>query len=238
MKKYSFFILLFSVIILCLCGYLIYFTADNSIITSGKGDNISNITVIVDAGHGGIDGGAVANDGTVEKELNLQIANYTNEYLSAFGVKTKMTRTEDVSIHSSQAKTIREIKVSDIHNRMKIIESTDDSIFVSIHQNSYSSSKYCGTQVFYSPNTIASADIADCIQTSVVNLIQHENKRVIKKSDNGIYLLYYSKKPAVLVECGFITNNDELNLLKNSDYQRKMAFSIATGILNYIEKGC
>lgn len=240
MKKIVYYILIFSVLITALCMFLIFYTADNSVITSGK-QNFTlekEITVIVDAGHGGIDGGAVAEDGTVEKDLNLPIAKYVDAYLSALGVKTKLTRSEDISIHSENANTVREIKVSDIHNRMKIIEDTDNCIFLSIHQNSYDNSKYSGAQVFYSPNTTASAEIADSIQNSIVSSLQPDNKRLIKKSTKDIYLLYYAQKPAVLVECGFMTNKSELEMLKNEEYQRKMAFSIAVGILNYINKGC
>lgn len=238
MKKTGYYILIFSVVIMSLCLFLIFYTAESSIITSNNFSVDKEITVIVDAGHGGIDGGAVAEDGTAEKDINLPVALYLEAYLSAFGVKTKLTRNEDISIHSPHAKTVREIKVSDIHNRMKIIEDTDNCIFVSIHQNSYSNPKYSGAQVFYSPNTTASAEIADCIQASVVSTLQKDNGRLIKKSSKDIFLLYYSKKPAVLVECGFITNKKELELLKNDEYQRKMAFSIALGIVNYINKGC
>lgn len=241
MKKTVFYIFIFSVIIVSVCMFLIYYTAENSIITSGDGGNFSvkkEITVIVDAGHGGIDGGAVAADGTPEKDLNLSIAMYLNSYLSAFGVKTKLTRSEDISIHSPQAETIREKKVSDIHNRMKIMQDTDNCIFLSVHQNSYVDPKYSGTQVFYSPNSTISAEIADCIQNSVRTSLQNDNDRRIKKSTKDIYLLYNATKPAVLVECGFMTNKNELELLKNEEYQRKMAFLIATGILDYINKGC
>lgn len=238
MKKTGYYIFLFSVVIVSLCLFLIFYTAESSIITSNNFSVNKEITVIVDAGHGGIDGGAVAEDGTAEKDINLPIALYLEAYLSALGVKTKLTRAEDISIHSPHANTVREIKVSDIHNRMKIIEDTDNCIFVSVHQNSYSNPKYSGAQVFYSPNTTASAEIADCIQASIVSNLQNDNSRLIKKSTKDIYLLYYAKKPAVLVECGFITNKNELELLKNGEYQRKMAFSIALGILNYINKGC
>ena len=118
------------------------------------------------------------------------------------------------------------------------MDDTDNCIFLSVHQNSYTDPKYSGTQVFYSPNSTISAEIADCIQNSVKNNLQNDNERRIKKSTKDIYLLYNAKKPAVLVECGFMTNKNELELLKTEEYQRKMAFLIATGILDYINKGC
>ena len=106
------------------------------------------VTVLIDAGHGGVDGGAVANDGTEEKYINLQIAQLLEQQLGAMGIRTAMTRTSDVSIHDSSAQTIREKKVSDIHNRMQLMEKTENCIFVSIHQNKYSDSALSGTQVF------------------------------------------------------------------------------------------
>lgn len=194
-------------------------------------------TFIIDAGHGGIDGGAIGADGTPEKDINLQISLYLNEILKSYGFNTVMIREDDRSVHSDSAKTVREIKVSDIHNRMSVMENTDNCIFISIHQNSYNSSKYWGTQVFYSPNTQESKLLADEIQQSVVSLLQSNNERQIKECGKSVYLLYYAKKPAVLVECGFITNYSDLELLKNEEYQRKMAFSVANGILNYVNKG-
>ena len=194
-------------------------------------------TFIIDAGHGGIDGGAIGADGTPEKDINLEISLYLNEILKSYGFNTVMIREDDRSVHSESAKTVREIKVSDIHNRMSVMENTDNCIFISIHQNSYNSSKYWGTQVFYSPNTQESKLLADEIQQSVVSLLQSNNERQIKECGKSVYLLYYAKKPAVLVECGFITNYSDLELLKNEEYQRKMAFSVANGILNYVNKG-
>ncbi len=191
-------------------------------------------TVIIDAGHGGPDGGTCGSDGTLEKDINLPIAKKLNEILSSLGVKTIMVRTEDISIHDESAKSIRQKKISDIHNRLKLIEETPNCIFVSIHQNHYAVEKYYGTQVFYSPGDACSEVLADNIQQTVASLIQPENTRVIKKCGTDIYLLYHAKVPAVMVECGFISNEQELMKLKTDAYQNKLAFSIAMGIINYI----
>ena len=191
-------------------------------------------TVIIDAGHGGPDGGTCGRDGTLEKDLNLPIAKKLNEILSSLGIKTVMVRTQDISIHDESAKTIRQKKISDIHNRLKLIEDTPDCIFVSIHQNHYAVEKYYGTQVFYSPNDALSEVLADNLQQTVAGLIQPDNTRTIKKCGTDIYLLYHASVPAVMVECGFISNEKELALLKTDEYQNKLAFSIAMGILNYI----
>lgn len=235
MKRIYALIVLFSVIILCVCGYLLYTVGFNTVFTESGIVNCDTLTVIIDAGHGGPDGGAVADDGTNEKDINLAISLKLNKVLKENGINTVMTRTEDISIHSENAKTLREKKVSDIHNRMKLMVETPNSIFVSIHQNSYTSSKYSGTQVFYSPDNTDSNLLAQKIQQSVVNNIQPDNKREIKECGSSVYLIYNAVKPAVLVECGFMTNSEELNNLKNEEYQQKMADAIASGIIDYIK---
>lgn len=190
--------------------------------------------IIIDAGHGGMDGGTSGKDGTLEKEINLNISLKLDEMLSSFGINTIMIRTEDKLINDDSAKTIRQRKVSDIKNRMKIIENNPNSLFISIHQNYYSNSKYSGTQVFYSKNNIESEALASIIQTRVTRLIQSENQREIKKSGTEIYLLYHAKSPAVMIECGFLSNKQECENLKNEEYQKAMAFSIMCGIFDYI----
>lgn len=235
MKRIYALIVLFSVIIICVCGYLLYTVGFNTVFTESDIVNCDTLTVIIDAGHGGPDGGAVADDGTNEKDINLAISLKLNKVLRENGINTVMTRTEDISIHSENAKTLREKKVSDIHNRMKLMVETPNSIFVSIHQNSYTSSKYSGTQVFYSPDNTDSNLLAQKIQQSVVNRIQPNNKREIKECGSSVYLIYNAVKPAVLVECGFMTNPEELNNLKNEEYQQKMADAIASGIIDYIK---
>lgn len=193
-----------------------------------------NQTVIIDAGHGGPDGGTSADDGTLEKDLNLQIAIKLNESLSSMGIKTVMIRTEDISVHDASANTIRQKKVSDLKNRLRIINETDNSIFVSIHQNHFSDSRYSGTQVFYSKNNPQSSVLADCIRQSVISDLQKENTRETKPSGTDIYLLYHAESPAVMVECGFLSNINESKNLKNENYQKELAFVLALGISDYL----
>lgn len=191
--------------------------------------------IIIDAGHGGFDGGTSTKDGTAEKEINLSIALYLNEYLSSFGYKTILTRESDTSLEKSGLSTIRSKKTSDIYRRMEIMENTENAIFISIHQNHYPVEKYSGIQVFYSPNfSEESSELAQNIQETVANALQPDNKRLIKECGNSVYLMYNAVKPAVLVECGFLSNNEEAQKLKETDYQQKMAFCIAIGTQNYI----
>lgn len=201
--------------------------------TSSAPDNTEKIKVIIDAGHGGVDGGAVAGDGTLEKDLNLKIAQILNEMLRMSGAETIMIRDSDISIHDDSATTIRAKKASDIHNRFEIMENNPEYIFVSIHQNTYSDPQYKGAQLFYSPNVSSSVDLARCLQESFSSHLQKENEREIKKCTTDVFLIYHAKTTAVLCECGFVSNSEELENLKNSEYQKQVAFCIFSGILDY-----
>ena len=193
-----------------------------------------NTTVIIDAGHGGPDGGTSADDGTLEKNINLQIALKLENILKSMGINTVMTRTEDISIHDESANTIRKKKISDLKNRLSIINNTDDSVFVSVHQNHFSESIYYGTQIFYSKNNPESSVLANSIRQSVISVLQKDNTREIKQSGTDIFLLHHAETPAVMVECGFLSNAEETAKLKDENYQRKLAFMIAIGICDYL----
>lgn len=222
-------IALLLAIFVCVTSILIcqiQFASSNIII------NINLPVIIIDAGHGGEDGGAVGVDGTYEKDINLQIALKVNEILSIFGYKTHLIRTTDTAIHTT-GNTIRERKVSDIRNRADTMNLYESCIYLSIHQNKYSDGRIWGTQTFYSANCDESREIAQLIQNAVKSQLQPNNKRQIKKSGTDIYVLYNATKPAVMVECGFVSNQNELNQLKDNAYQNNMALSIATGIINY-----
>ena len=204
----------------------IQFASSNSIVNS------TLPVIIIDAGHGGEDGGAVGIDGTYEKDINLQISLKVNDILTLFGYKTHLIRTTDTAIHTT-GDTIRQRKVSDIRNRTATMDLYENCIYLSIHQNKYEDSRIWGTQTFYSANCDESREIAGLIQTAVKSQLQPNNKRQIKKSGTDIYVLYNATKPAVMVECGFVSNQSELNQLKDCTYQNNMALSIATGIINY-----
>ncbi len=196
--------------------------------------NGSPVTVIIDAGHGGEDGGAVGVDGVVEKDLNLPIALEVAKLLKKDGINVVLTRDGDYAIYSDEATSIREKKVSDIHNRFAIIEDTKDCVFVSIHMNHYESASCSGAQTFYSDNNEDSKVLAQAIQTSIKTDLQPTNERMIKPATSSIFLLYYAQVPAVLVECGFISNPEESKQLQDDMYQKDMAKSICKGILDYL----
>lgn len=195
---------------------------------------ITQKTVIVDAGHGGDDGGAIGIDGTVEKDINLDIALKLEKILKFYGFNVIMTRTQDVMTCDDGLDSLRKRKISDIHNRFELMRKNPDAIFISVHQNKFEDSSQHGTQVFYSGNDERSKELAEAIQTAVTLTLQQKNDRVVKKSGSGIYLLYHAKIPAVLVECGFISNSDEVKKLKDESYRMKLAILIADGLLKYL----
>lgn len=233
--KIRFILFLSLIIILCgIAGGNLLINMFTAVDVSVK--NLKYKTVIIDAGHGGPDGGTSAQDGTLEKDINLQIAHKVNDLLRSMGVETVMIRTEDISVHDENAETIREKKVSDIKNRLSVLNNTDNAVFVSIHQNHFTQEKYSGTQVFYSKNNPDSRILADCIRHSVITGLQPENSREIKQSGQEIYLLHHAQNPAVMVECGFLSNFEETKKLKDEGYQCKLALFISLGIMDYINK--
>lgn len=226
---------LISVIICALIFNATSYIYSSDKVSAGQNKPKSLPVIIIDAGHGGFDGGAVAHDGTAEKDINLKISFYLQEYLELSGFKTVMTRCEDTSLEDEGLNTIRSKKTSDIHNRLKLMRETDNAVFISIHQNKYSVEKYSGLQVFYSPDfSEESSLLAQSIQESVTEILQPDNEREIKKCGTSVYLIYNAVKPAVLVECGFLSNYEETELLKSDSYQKKLAFSVASGVQDYL----
>lgn len=186
--------------------------------------------VLVDAGHGGEDGGAEGADGTLEKTINLAIAKPLGDVLQVMGYAVSYTRTEDTMVNA-EGDTLRERKVSDIRNRLALIEQADFTI--SIHQNKFSQSKYSGAQVFYGIGSDDSRVLATSVRTTVCALLQPHNTRELKTGDGNVYILNRATKPVVLVECGFLSNEAEREKLKTRDYQLQMAFAIACGIFEF-----
>lgn len=189
-------------------------------------------TIVIDAGHGGEDGGAVGKSPKAEKDINLAIAKDLQQLLKAAGYRVVMTRTTDTSLSEPLA-TVHERKVSDLHNRLKLVQSQGNCIFVSIHENFFEQSQYWGTQVFYSTNNEKSKEIAEAIRSQVIGKLQKNNTRAVKPATSSIYLLWNADVPAVLVECGFLSNEQEAAKLNQEAYQKKMAFCIYCGLLDY-----
>ena len=217
-------------IIVCLIsGVLI--EGDTAYLVSNKAYN--QPVVIIDPGHGGFDGGAVAGDGTVEKDINLKISLQLSNMLHTAGYKVILTRQTDTSTEDIEEGSIGLRKKSDLKNRLDLMNDFPEAIFVSIHLNKFTTSAARGSQVFYGGKNTESKNLGEFIQNSIVSKLQPENTRVNKLATSSTYLLYNAQIPAVLVECGFLSNKTELELLKDNEYQKKMAFCCFCGILDF-----
>ena len=177
----------------------------------------------------------MASDGTVEKDINLNISLTLAKLLKQNGFRVIMTREADVSTEDTESSQIASKKKSDLRNRLNLMRDNPDAVFVSIHLNKFTTSSAVGSQVFYSRSE-QSRILGEKIQGAIVNLIQPENTRVNKQATSSTYLLYNATVPAVLVECGFLSNAQELEKLKRPDYQNKMAFGIYCGIAEYFKE--
>lgn len=190
-------------------------------------------TVVIDAGHGGEDGGAVSLTGTLESHINLAVALRLDGILGLYGVRTLPLREEDISLHSKGAQTLRQKKNSDLHNRADTVNAQANPVLLSIHQNSYPDGRYSGAQVFYAP-TDGSRELAQTIQETLRLAVDPKNSRLEKQIPDTIFLLNHISCPGVLVECGFLTNQKEERLLRDGAYQTKLAAALAGGYLNAI----
>ena len=176
--------------------------------------------IVLDAGHGGADGGAVGYDGTLEKDLNLQITKTLADLLRVSGYDVIMTRTEDVMLSTDDG--IGSSKMQDLKQRLSISSEHPDTITISIHCNKFPSASCKGLQVYHSDSEKAAA-LAESVQSSVATILQTGNKRQIKKADSSIYLLHRAKNPSILIECGFLSNPDECASLSDQGYQKQLS---------------
>jgi N-acetylmuramoyl-L-alanine amidase len=186
--------------------------------------------LVIDPGHGGEDGGAVSSQGIVESAINLAIAKRLDGILGFYGVPSLMTRSEDISIYDEGAKTLREKKVSDLHNRVALIEAQNNATLISIHQNIYTNPKYHGAQVFYGKEERSMA-LASAVQETLRQVLDPENQRLPAKIPDSVYLMNHITCRGILVECGFLSNPEEEKLLQSPAYQSKIALALAGAYL-------
>lgn len=198
--------------------------------SSAPAEANSRFTVIIDAGHGGFDGGAVADDGTLEKDLNLSVSKKLEALFLSAGANVIMTRSEDASLEGDAAS---HKKAADLRARVKIGEDHPGALFLSVHMNKFPIKKYSGLQVYYA-KTPGSRELAENIQKTVSGNLQKENTRAVKPADSSIYVLENARTAAVLVECGFLSCDDELAMLKDNEYQKSLAACIFSAVINSI----
>lgn len=232
-------ILFFATCIISLFFFILLFLFIKNNTTSTpikKVQTDEKITVVLDAGHGGEDGGAIGVSGVYEKDLNLSITLKIGEYLKEHNINTVYTRTEDILLYDRNADFKNRKKALDLAARVKIASQTQNCIFVSIHMNSFSESKYNGLQVYYSKNNPKSYPLANEIQKEIKNKLQPLNNRKVSQATSRIYLLDRIMCPAVLIECGFLSNPEECKLLETEIYQNQLAKIISHIIANYVEE--
>ena len=187
----------------------------------------STYTIVIDAGHGGRDDGCSGVNGTKESEINLSIAKKLEEYLNTLGIKVVLTRCDGNGLYEAN---VDNYKVSDMNNRLKIINEANADMVISIHQNSYADKSQKGAQTFFQESDEKSKEFAQSIQSQLISHLPNARSEAIK---GDYYLLKESGVPAVIVECGYLTNVDEEKLLNTVDYQSKVAYTIMCGVVNY-----
>ena len=195
----------------------------------------SAYTFIIDAGHGGEDGGASTADGVAESGINLAVAQRLDAMLVLLGQKTVMVRTRDEAVYDPGCKTFSEKKVSDLHNRAKLVNETPGAFLISIHQNQFDETKYSGAQVFYNAQE-PSRQLAEALQAALAGALDSGNHRQAKSAQDTVYLMRAVRAPALLVECGFLSNPEEARRLQEPDYQKKLALAIAHTVTDYLQK--
>lgn len=195
----------------------------------------TQITVVIDAGHGGEDGGCEGN-GLVEKDLNLEISLLVADMLRQSGVNVVLTRNTDILLYDKNEDYQGRKKALDLRKRLEITQAQENPILVSIHMNYFAQTQYSGLQVWYSKNDARSRILANLIQTRTKIELQPNNKRSIKEATSSIFLLHNATFPAVLIECGFLSNQAEADSLSNAKYRQMLAETIFRSIMDYISQ--
>ncbi|WP_298529517.1 N-acetylmuramoyl-L-alanine amidase [uncultured Ruminococcus sp.] len=190
--------------------------------------------IVLDAGHGGADGGCSSAEGVPEKGINLNILLKLRDILLLNGYEVEVTRDTDISIHDSGIEGLANQKSSDMDNRLAVFNKYDNALCLSIHQNQFTQPQYRGAQMFYSATNPASEALARSLQGSFRTLLQPDNDREIKQCGKELFLCYFSENPTVMAECGFLSNPDEAAMLNTDEYQTKIALTLFSGISTYI----
>ena len=218
------------VLALATAGYLVFWPG-GAVQTVGPMDS-GRPVLVLDAGHGGEDGGAVSLTGVPESQINLAIVQKLDLLLGLCGRAPVVLRQEDVSLHDSEADTLREKKVSDLKNRVAMVEGTENGVLLSIHQNMFTNAKYHGAQVFYAP-TQGSQEFAVHTQEVLRQTVDQTNERQAKPMPDTVYHMNHITRPAILVECGFLSNPEEEGKLRSEGYQLQLAAALTGAWLQY-----
>lgn len=225
----------FAVLFVCVAGGVFSVIVEKKDAPVWSEESRTVDVVILDAGHGGADGGTVGRAGTVEKDLNLEIALLTREFCDILGVETVLTREEDVSLGSGD--TLRRQKINDLKKRVDIANRTEQGVLISIHQNYFDDYVSRGAQVFYAPGNPYGKTMALRMQSLLKEFCGGENKRTAMAIPNGNYMLENLACPAIIIECGFLSHLEEEMLLNSPEYRAKIAFAVAAGAMECVAGG-
>ena len=230
MQKRKIWLLIYGIV---LPGMLLAVHCGNRAVTAFAQRNIPPCAhrIVIDPGHGGVDGGATSCTGILESRFNLEISLRLRDLLHLLGCRTRMIRTEDVSVYKT-GESIAQKKVSDLKERVRMVNETPNALLVSIHQNNFPDGRYAGAQVFYAA-TPDSQLLAKALQTALVQNLNPGSNRKEKKS-SGVYLMEHITRPGVLIECGFLSNPEEERKLRSEDYQQKLCCVIAVTLLDHL----
>ena len=216
-------------------GSYLNINADENILTENE-NNVNNtdrnFTFVIDPGHGGIDGGAVGVSGSLEKDINLSLSIVMRDIMEVLGYDAVLTREEDVLLGEG---TTGHMKLEDLRYRVEYVKQYENPLFISIHMNKFPE-EYChGLTVYYSGNDTESEVLGRSVRDEVVKQLQKDNERPMKKATSALYVLHRATVPAILIECGFLSNRDEEQKLLDENYKKKLAMTIVSGLVLYAE---
>lgn len=220
-----------TLLLFCVCAVLLHM---GSAAVRAADMDAGTPVLVVDAGHGGFDGGAVSASGVSEQDINLAVARRVCALAAFFGVRTAETRPDENALDYDPSRRVRDNKVADIRAREAFVQQFADPVFLSIHLNKFEDPQYHGAQVFYSPNHAGSRTLAELLQASLIRGCDPANHREAKQADRSIYLMKTLTCPAVIAECGFLSNPEEERRLADPGYQKQLAAAITHGYLQYI----
>ena len=233
-RRFLAFLLFLSVLLAILFGIAEKTRTKTDLGVVNKTPSSSSPTIILDAGHGGEDGGASSADGLLEKDLNLALVLTMRDILTANGIEVILTRDTDTLLYDRNVNFEGRKKKLDAEARLKIAKETENAVFVSIHMNTYPLPSCKGVQVWYSANNDASKEVAASVRNVTQELFQPQNDREIKKSGSNVYILRHIECPAILIECGFLSSPEEAALLADETYRQQLALVLCMGILRGI----
>ena len=226
-----------GVVFTLVVGYFLVYYAMHSIdvyVPVSTPQANDNFVIVLDAGHGGMDGGGVSVNGALEKDINLSILLKVRDMCESFGYKVVVTRDTDKSIHDDGVKGVGKQKKSDMENRLALFNKYENSINLSIHQNLFTQPQYNGAQMFYATSNPSNEKLARVMQSEFVTQLLPNNTRETKEVGKELYLCYFTKNPSLMIECGFLSNPEEAAKLETEEYQSQVAFTIFSGINKFL----